>query len=78
MHPVHFLDHEGNRMGSLYRAHANNLFEFAASASNMSDRRRLLALAEEDYYLTNQPPRTNRWQHPLLSSIKAKRRRGAR
>ena len=35
-------------MNSPYRAHATNPIEFAAPASNMSDRRRLLALAKED------------------------------
>jgi hypothetical protein len=45
---------------------------FAVPASNMSDRRWLLALAEEDYSLTNQPSRASRWQHPLVRSIGAK------
>jgi hypothetical protein len=67
----HFLDRELNPMNSPYRAH---VIEFAAPASNMSDRRRLLALAEEDYSLINQPGRANRWQHPLLRSIGAKRK----
>jgi len=56
-----------------YPLDVSNPIEFAAPGSNMSDRRRLLALAEEDYSLVNQPPRSNRWQHPLRRSIKAKR-----
>jgi hypothetical protein len=71
----HFLDRELNPMNSPYRAHAINAIEFAAPASNMSDRRRLLALAEEDYSLINQPGRANRWQHPLKQSIQARRRK---
>lgn len=59
-------------MNNQPRAHAKNPIEFVAPASNMSDRRRLLALAEEDCYLTNQPRRASRWQHPLLRSIQAK------
>jgi hypothetical protein len=70
----HFLDRELNPMNSPYRAYAINAIQFAAPASNMSDRRRLLALAEEDYSLINQPDRANRWQHPLLRSIGAKRK----
>jgi hypothetical protein len=49
--------------------------EFIAPASNMSDRARLLAMAEEEYYLTNQPSRTSRWQHPLQRAIQGKRSR---
>jgi hypothetical protein len=49
--------------------------EFIAPASNMSDRARLLAMAEEEYHLTNQPSRTSRWQHPLQRAIQGKRRR---
>jgi hypothetical protein len=62
-------------MNSPYREHATNPIEFAAPASNINDRVRLLALAEEDYYLTNQPSRVSRWQHPLQRSIQAKRRK---
>jgi hypothetical protein len=54
---------------------AANPMAFEASASpNTGDKRRLLALAEEDYYLTNQPPRASRWYHPLRHSMQAKRR----
>jgi len=70
----HFLDRELTPMNSPYRAHAANPIEFATPASNTSDRVRLLALAEEDYYLTKQPSRANRWQHPLQRSIQARRR----
>jgi hypothetical protein len=62
-------------MNSPYRAHATNPIEFAAPTSEKSDRRRLLALTEEDYYLTNQPSRISRWQHPLQRSIQAKLRK---
>jgi len=61
-------------MNSPYRAHAANLIEFATHVSNTSDRVRLLALAEEDYCLTKQPSRANRWQHPLQRSIQVRRR----
>jgi hypothetical protein len=61
-------------MNSPNKAHAANPIEYAAPASNISDRSRLLALAEEEYYLTNQPSRANRWQHPLVRSIKAKQK----
>ena len=60
-------------MNSPDRAYAINPVEFAAPASNMSDRRRLLTLAEEEYYLTKQPPRASRWQSPLVRSIQARR-----
>jgi hypothetical protein len=49
--------------------------ELVAPGSNMSDRARLLAMAEEEYYLTNQPSRTSRWQHPLQRAIQTKRRK---
>jgi hypothetical protein len=62
-------------MNSPYKPHATNPIEFAAPASNMSDRRRLFALAEEEYCLTNQHSRTSRWQHPLQRAIQGKRRR---
>ena len=62
-------------MNSPDKAHAANPIEFATPASNMRDRGRLLALAEEEYYLINQPARANRWQHPLQRSIQAKRRK---
>ena len=52
-----------------------NPIESAAPASDMSDKRRLLALAEEEYFLTNQPSRTSRWQHPLQRAIQDKQRR---
>jgi hypothetical protein len=61
-------------MNSPYRERAGNRSELAAPASNMSDRRRLLALAEEEYYLTDQPSRTSRWQHPLQRAIRVKQR----
>jgi hypothetical protein len=47
--------------------------EFIAPASNMTDRARLLALADEEYYRNGQLPRGNRWQHPLQRTIQAKR-----
>ena len=66
----HFSDRDLNLMETA------NPIEFAAPASNnMRDRRRLLALAEEQYYLTKQTPRDSRWQHPLRRSIQAKRRK---
>jgi len=64
-------------MNSPSRAPTAKLIEFAAPASNMSDRSRLLPLAEEEYHLTNQPPRASRWQHPLVRSIQARLRRKA-
>ena len=60
-------------MNSPYRERADNRSELAALSSNMSDRRRLLALAEDEYYLTDQPSRTSRWQHPLQRAIQVKR-----
>src|SRR6266480_3017863 len=44
-------------LGTGSRAHTAKPIEFAAPASNMGDRSRLLTLAEEDHHLTNQPPR---------------------
>ncbi len=61
-------------MNSPYKTHAPNTIESAAPASNVSDRHRLLALAEEEYFLTNQPSQDSRWQHPLQRSIQAKRK----
>jgi hypothetical protein len=61
-------------MTSPYRERADNRSELAAPASKMSDRRRLLALAEEEYYLPDQPSRTSRWQHPLQRAIQVKQR----
>ena len=60
-------------MNSQYRERADNRSELAAPASNMSDRRRLLALAEEEYCLTDQPSRATRCQHPLQRAIQVKR-----
>jgi hypothetical protein len=55
---------------------AANPIAFAASALHLTgDRRRLLALAEEDYSLTAQPPRASRWHHPLRRSMQAKGRK---
>jgi hypothetical protein len=62
-------------MNSPNRTHAPNAIESAAPALNISDSRRLLALAEEEYYLANQPSRTSRWQHPLQRAIQNKRRK---
>ena len=45
----HFQNRELNPMNSPYRPHAANPIEFATPASIISDRVRLLALAEEDY-----------------------------
>jgi hypothetical protein len=61
-------------MNSPYRERADNRSELVAPASNMGDRHRLLALAEEEYYLTDQPSRTSRWQHPLQRAIQVKQR----
>ncbi len=61
-------------MNSPYRERADNRNELAAPASNMSDRRRLLALAEEEYFLTDQRSRISRWQHPLQRAIRVKQR----
>jgi hypothetical protein len=69
----HFSDRELNPMNSPYRAHATSPIECAAPASKVSDRFRLLALAEEEYYLSasGQPLATS---PPALNPSQAKKR----
>lgn len=47
--------------------------EATARTSNMSDRRKLLASIEEEYYQTNQSFPADRWQHTLRRAILARR-----
>ncbi len=60
---------------SHYRAHAITPLEPAGSASHMSDRHRLLEIDEEGRYLAGRAPEASRWQHPLMRSIEARRRK---
>jgi hypothetical protein len=62
-------------MNSPDKAHAANAIEYAAPASNISDRSKLLAMAEEEYCLTKKLSRSSRWQHPLQRSIEDRRRK---